>query len=123
MTRRTLLAFVALVSAGCSGTAPIANTDTAQSLLLKALENWKSGSKPAQLSSDSPAIKVSDYRWENGFELTKFEIATTTSKSGFDLRIPVDLWLKPPKGKPIREKAFYTVVTSPSITVIRDPES
>ena len=123
MTRRTWLALVAIGTAGCSGTSSNEDPQTAQSLLAKALETWKKGSEPAQLAADSPAIKVSDYGWENSFELTKFEIASTTSKSGFDLRFPVDLWLKPPKGKPIREKAFYTVVTSPSITVIRDPES
>jgi hypothetical protein len=123
MTRRHLLALFFIGSTGCAGTSSNNDADNGQSLLQKALDAWKSGNSPSQLASESPPVKVSDYRWETGFKLTKFEIATTPSKSGFDLRFPVDLWLTPPKGKPIREKAFYTVVTSPSITVIRDPES
>lgn len=99
------------VSAGCSGTCVRTKIRKPPRACLRKLETWRKGGEPAQLASDSPAIKVSDYRWENGSELTKFEIATTTSKSGFDLRFPVDLWLKPSKGKPIREKAYYTVVT------------
>lgn len=123
MTRRFLIVAFIAASAGCSGTSSQEASGTAQGLLSKALETWKSGKAASELASESPAAKVSDYRWESGYKLTRFEIAQAPSNAGFDVRFPVDLWLTPPKGKPIREKAFYTIVTSPSITVIRDPES
>ena len=123
MTRRTLFVAFVAASAGCSGTSSQEASGTAQGLLSKTLETWKSGKAVSELASKSPAVKVSDYRWESGFKLTKFEIAQKPANTGFDVRFPVELWLTPPKGKPIREKAFYTIVTSPTITVFRDPES
>ena len=105
---RTILFFSLLVTAaGCSGAPSTGDQSTAKDAVRTALEAWKSGGAAAGLASGTPAMTVSDYRWE----------------SGFDVRIPVDLWLTPPKGKPIREKAYYNVVTSPTLTVVRDPES
>lgn len=120
---RTILFFSLLVmAAGCSGAPSTGDQSTAKDAVKTALEAWKSGGAAAGLASGTPAMTVSDYRWESGFKLTKYAIADDTSKSGFDVRIPVDLWLTPPKGKPIREKAYYNVVTSPTLTVVRDPE-
>ena len=38
--------------------------------------------------------------------------------TGFDLKIPVELWLEDSKGKEVREKVKYTVSTKPARTVI-----
>jgi hypothetical protein len=64
---------------------------------------------------------VADPAWKAGFKLARYEVAEATSAVGFDLKIPVELWLQDPKGKEVREKVRYTVSVQPARTVLRSP--
>ncbi|HZW32843.1 MAG TPA: hypothetical protein VFF52_19165, partial [Isosphaeraceae bacterium] len=59
--------------------------------------------------------------WKAGFKLSRYQVAETARPAGFDLKIPVELWLQDPKGKAVQEKVKYTVSIQPSRTVIRSP--
>lgn len=108
---------------GCSGAPRMSDPDSARTVLQTVLEQWQSGGTSTSLLEGSPSVHVADYRWEAGFKLTKYKIAESSATSGFDRRYPVELWLTTPKGKPARETAIYNVATTPSLTVVRDPES
>lgn len=123
MNRTLLCLTMAVLAAGCSHDPAGGDAAEAENALKTALQAWQAGASASSLASGTPAMTISDYRWEAGFGLTNFEIGGTPSNSGFDLRFAVDLWLTPPKGKKFREKAYFTVITSPSLTIVRDPES
>ena len=109
--------------AGCGGAPGPGDPASARAALETALEAWKGGGTSQSLLDKSPPVHVADYRWEAGFKLSNYKIAESSATSGFDLRYPVELWLKTPKGKAARERAVYNVATNPSLTVVRDPES
>lgn len=122
---RRLFAVVLLSSlTGCGGGASSSSDpDSARAALETALAAWKGGETPESLLNQSPAMHVADYRWEAGYKLTAYTISESTATSGFDRRYPVELRLTNPKGKATKERAVYNVATSPSLTVVRDPES
>lgn len=123
MDRRRFAAWILLAIAGCGDAPAASDPDAARAALEAALEAWKEGGTPASLLERSPAVHVADYRWEAGYALQGYAIAESAADSGFDRRYPVELRLKTPRGRPSREKAVYNVSTSPSLTVVRDPES
>ena len=73
------------------------------------------------MNKGSPAIVVNDPSWTAGFKLSRYQVADTAGIAGFDLKIPVELWLEDSKGKTVQEKVKYTVSTKPARTVIRSP--
>ena len=124
MKRATFLLYLGLSGIwGCNTTPSTGDPDSAKAALETTLAAWKQGGSVAELVDKNPSIQASDYRWAAGFVLADFRVGEATSSVGFDRRFPVDLTLKNPQGKAIREKAFFHVTTHPAITVIRDPES
>ena len=119
MNRASLGLLILLGSTGCGGTPGGSDPDSARA----ALDVWKGGGTTLSLLEKPPSMHVGDYRWEAGYKLTNYKITESSAASGFDRRYPVDLWLTTPKGKALREKAVYNVAMSPSLTVVRDPES
>jgi hypothetical protein len=105
---------------GCGGSTP-ADPDLARATLTAALDAWRDGRTIDEVSSGSPPITVADPAWKAGFKLSRYEVASNTRPVGFDLRMPVKLWLEDPKGKPVEESAKYTVSVQPARTVIRAP--
>lgn len=124
MKRATFLLCLGLLGiGGCNSAPSTGESDSAKSALETTLSAWKQGETVTALVDKSPSIQASDYRWAAGFALVDFRVGEAASSAGFDRRFAVDLTLKNPKGKAIREKAFFQVTTHPAITVIRDPES
>jgi hypothetical protein len=125
-TRRSLAAawlaapLLAILPLGCGGQKP-ADPDQARATLAMALDAWKDGKTIDDVTGGSPPITVADPSWKAGFKLSRYQVAETTKAAGFDLKIPVELWLEDPKGKAVQEKVKYTVSVQPARTVIRSP--
>ena len=113
-------ALFAALPLGCGGSTP-ADPDLARATLATALDAWRDGRTIDEVTNGSPPITVADPEWKAGFKLSRYEVAETTRASGFDLRMPVQLWLQDPKGKAIEQKVKYTVSVQPARTVIRAP--
>ena len=111
---------MAVLPLGCGGSTP-ADPDLARATLAMALDAWRDGRTIDEVSNGSPPITVAEPAWKSGFKLSKYEVADTTRAVGFDLRMPVQLWLEDPKGKPVEESVKYTVSVQPVRTVIRAP--
>jgi hypothetical protein len=122
--RTVLTFFAALLFAsalpGCGGPQP-ADPDKARATLAMALDAWRDGRTIDEVTNGSPPIVVADPEWKAGFKLSRYQVAETTRVAGFDLKIPVELWLQDPKGKAVQEKVKYTVSVAPAQTVIRAP--
>ena len=111
---------LAVVPPGCGGPKP-ADPDQARATLTIVLDGWRDGRTMDQVTNGSPAIVVSDPAWKAGFKLSRYQVAATNRTAGFDLKIPVELWLQDSKGKDVQEKVNYTVSVQPSRTVLRSP--
>jgi hypothetical protein len=116
------LAAIAIAAglAGCGGQTP-ADPNEARATLSKALDAWRDGRTIDDVNNGSLSIVVTDPSWKAGFKLSRYQVADTAAATGFDLKIPVELWLEDPKGKAVQEKVKYTVSTKPARTVIRSP--
>jgi hypothetical protein len=117
---RLVALLLAALPLGCGGPKP-ADPDQARATLALALDAWRDGRTIDEVTNGSPPVTVADPAWKAGFKLSRYQVAETSRAAGFDLRIPVDLWLQDPKGKAVQEKVKYTVSTQPSRTVIRAP--
>jgi hypothetical protein len=105
---------------GCVGQAP-ADPDQARATLAMALDAWRDGRTMDQVTNGSPPITVSDPLWKAGVKLSRYKVAETANPTGFDLKIPVELWLEDSNGKARQEKVKYTVSVQPARTVLRSP--
>jgi hypothetical protein len=122
MTRPRKLSalFLLALPLGCGSPQP-ADPDQARATLTLALDAWRDGRTIDEVSTGSPPIIVADPLWKAGFKLARYQVAETTRAAGFDVKIPVELWLQDPQGKAVQEKVKYTVSTQPSRTVVRAP--
>jgi hypothetical protein len=111
---------LAALPLGCGGPEP-AQPNQARATLAIALDAWRDGRTIEDVTNGSPPIIVADPSWKAGFKLSRYQVADTARAAGFDLKIPVELWLEDTKGKAIQEKVKYTVSVRPSRTVIRSP--
>ncbi len=129
LPRNTLAAgLVAILAAGvmvpgCSGegqrAAPV-DPPRAREALRAVLDNWKDGGTPASLKSASPPIVVQDFDWEAGARLIEYRVLDDGKDDDANLRIPVELTLRDPRGKDVQKRVSYVVGTSPTITVFRE---
>jgi hypothetical protein len=110
---------VAAGLSGCGGQTP-ADPNLARATLSTALDAWRDGRTMDDVTKGN-SITVSDPSWKAGFKLSRYEVGETGRATGFDLKIPVELWLEDPKGKAVQEKVKYTVSVQPARTVIRSP--
>jgi hypothetical protein len=117
---RLAAVLLATLPLGCGGQTP-ADPDQARATLTLALDAWRDGRTIDDVTNGSPPIIVADPSWKAGFKLSRYQVAETTQTAGFDLKMPVQLWLQDLKGKNVEEKVKYTVSVSPARTVIRAP--
>lgn len=120
LSRCARVCFLLLMSAGCSGSQDIVDTDAAVQTLQSTLEAWKNGQSPTDLKSAAEPVVVQDPDWSNGAKLEAYEIIGEAKAEGPNLRCDVVLTLQRPGDKPVRTDAQYTVTTSPSRTVFRN---
>ncbi len=108
---------------GCSTGPPRAapvDAPEARKALRTTLEHWKDGGRPEALLTGSPSITVQDMDWEAGLDLAEYRVIDDGKNDDANLRIPVELTLRDPKGRPIQKRVTYIVGTSPSTTVFRE---
>jgi hypothetical protein len=115
-----LMALTLAAAPGCGRQQP-ADPDQARATLATALDAWRDGRTIDDVTNGHPPITVADPSWKAGYKLSRYQVAETARAAGFDLKIPVELWLEDPKGKPVQEKVKYTVSIQPARTVIRSP--
>jgi hypothetical protein len=109
-------------AAGCDGPTAAPDTtpeDTARKTLDSALEAWKKGETVDAVKKANPSIVVSDPRWKDGAQLTKYEVLGSGEPSGAERVFQVKLWLKGEGGKELQESVAYRVGTQPILTVFR----
>ena len=120
--RVCLVAALAVVFAGCSGSPhsdPV-DTDRARETLKLALDGWKNGEPPSALKDGSPSITVQDLDWLAGAKLVDYEVAGEGKAVASNLRVPVKLTIRPKQGKDVKKSVSYIIGTSPILTVFRD---
>ena len=113
---------VAALLPSCGGQTTAAPVDPgrAREALHTVLECWQKGDPIDALKSASPAIVAQDFDWMSGLRLLAFEITGDGQDDNANLRIPVQLTLRSPKGKELTKRVTYVVGTSPALTVFRD---
>jgi hypothetical protein len=115
------LAAVALtVSPGCSQQPPqAADPAQARQFLSSALDSWKGGGKPADLSSSTPPVHVLDRDWEKGTKVTDYEVQGEGSPLGAGVQYTVSLTLQNAQGKTAKKRVIYVVNTGDVISIAR----
>jgi hypothetical protein len=112
-------ALIVLSGCGAIPAAPAPDQDEAKQTLERALSAWQKGETVDVMARASPAIKVSEPKWERGDKLTTYELKGPGKPKGGQQAFHVTLTLKNAKGKQTKEMAEYRVVTRPYETVTR----
>jgi hypothetical protein len=112
---------LAALASGCKRASPAqaVDPDQGREALRTTLTAWKNGQSAEALRQQSPAISVSDPKWQSGHRLIRYEIAENGEVVGFDLHCRVLLVLQSPSGSQIEEKALFCVSTAPALVVVR----
>jgi hypothetical protein len=111
-----------LVLFGCSSSPPSSDAAKGKEILQTSLDSWKRGDSVQSLETGSPAIVFVDRQREK-HQLLDFEIDPSGQPSGFDVQFKVQLSLKSPDGKSLKQKAKYNVSTTSKFVVVRSDES
>jgi hypothetical protein len=115
-----LLVAVSTLSPGCSQQPPkAADPAQARQFLSSALDAWKSGGKPADLSSNKPPVHVLDRDWEKGSKVTEFEIEGEGRPLGAGVQHSVSLTLQNSAGKTSKKRVVYVVNTGDVVSIAR----
>jgi len=115
--RLAVLAATSTLS-GCGGSTPV-DVARADEILRSVLDAWKEGRKV-----DAPTAAadfIADPKWKQGYRLERFEIGADLRPAGLDVSCPVELWMRSPAGKAVREQVHYIVSTAPRRVVVRSP--
>jgi hypothetical protein len=121
LTGLLLLAAAAVALPGC-GSSVIPNADpvAAREGLVAALDAWQSGEAAEALARRTPPIHVADDDWHAGARLVKYELAGEGDFFGANYCCPVSLSLQTQSGRSVQKKIYYSVGTSPVLTVVRE---
>ncbi|HYH67852.1 MAG TPA: hypothetical protein VD866_24355 [Urbifossiella sp.] len=122
-SRAAALAAVILL-AGCSVgpklAAPV-EPDKARAALRTALDAWKAGKPIGSLTEASPPIVAQDFDWLAGAKLDDYAVLDD-KESDANLRVRVQLTVRPAQGAVAKKTVTYVVGTDPSLTVFRAME-
>lgn len=106
----------ALSDRDCSSSVDVSHADE---ILRAVLDAWSEGR-----NIDDPiagADYVAEPKWKQGYRLDRFEIGSDLKPDGLDVSCPVELWMRSPAGKAVRENVQYVVSRSPRRVVVRSP--
>ncbi len=121
MKRFTLfIALSACLVMGCGrGLDPAADPAVADKALQTALEAWKSGKSPQDLTKARPSIIMNEDDWRVGKRLLDFDMEKG-SVSGRQVRCRVRIRLQDKNDKTVDRDAVYIIDTVPQIVIVRD---
>ena len=129
--RRALLRRFCLAAAlggswlsGCAGSGasyPV-DPERARTTLRSALESWKRGDKIESLKAGSPPIVAQDFDWMAGARLDDYAVLDDGRAEDANLRVKVQLAVRPARGAAARKTVTYVVGTDPALTVFRAME-
>ena len=89
---------------GCGGPQP-ADPDLAKETLSIALDAWRDGRSLDEVTGGSHPSPWPIPRGKAGYKLSSYQVSEATKAAGFDLKIPVELSLQDPKGRPSRRRS------------------
>jgi hypothetical protein len=87
--------------------------------LQTALEAWKSGKSPEELTKMKPSILMNEDDWRLGKRLLDFKVEES-SLSGRQIRARVQIELQDKDGRKLDQRATYIIDTTPRIVIVRD---
>jgi hypothetical protein len=111
------VAFLSIV--GCSETPAQSDPSKAKEMIQQVLNAWKSGKTSEEWQQDPSKITAVDRHWQQGTKLLEFEIMGDPQPNGFDQQVVVQLSLQDKSGKKFKEKANYSVSTTPKLVIVR----
>ena len=115
----SLAAVVLAVSPGCSQSPPAAaDPAAAREFLSSALDSWKGGGKPTDLSTKKPPVHVLDRDWSGGSKVTAYELEEGRPL-GAGIQYPVSLTLQNAAGKTAKKRVVYVVNTGEVVSIAR----
>ena len=91
-----------------SGCGPKAELDRAEKVVRTALEAWKGGGSPQQLTDQ--AIEIVEPDWKAGYRLLDFQLKNASTQPQQGPRIVVVLTLQNRAGKKANKEVAYEVV-------------
>jgi hypothetical protein len=115
----------AVTLAGCSTGPKVAapvEPDRARAALRTALDAWKAGRPIGSLADASPPIVAQDFDWMAGARLDDYAVLDDGKAEDANLRVKVQLAVRPAKGAAARKTVTYVVGTDPALTVFRAME-
>lgn len=124
MTTNRLAALAVVLLAGCSVgpklAAPV-EPDKARVALRTALDAWKAGKPIGSLAEANPPIVAQDFDWLAGAKLDDYAVLDDQAADA-NLRVRVQLTVRPAQGAPAKKTVVYIVGTDPKLTVFRAME-
>ena len=120
---KRLALFIALTPClviGCGPSLdPAVDPAEADKALQTALEAWKSGKSPQDLTKSRPSIVMNEDDWRVGKRLLHFEMEKG-AVSGRQVRCRVRIKLQDKDNKAVDRDAVYIIDTIPQIVIVRD---
>lgn len=117
-----LAAIGLIVWSGCSQSPPpAADPAAARQHLSSALDAWKGGSQPADLSSKTPPVHVLDRDWTAGSKVTEYSLEEGRPL-GAGIQYPVSLTLQDANGKTAKKRVVYVVNTGDVVSIARQDQ-
>ena len=121
---RILLPLLALALAGCGGEPPpldMATTpEKSREVLVAALDAWKAGATPKELTARTPAVYLNDDSFARGVKLTDYKIEGEPKTFGTGLSYVLTLTLQDGAKPAAARKLAYRVVTRPNVSISRE---
>jgi hypothetical protein len=105
--RRGGTVFVVLLTFA-SGCGPKADLDRADKAVRAALDVWKSGGTPQQLTD--PAIDIAEPDWKAGYRLLDYQLKNASAQPQQGPRVVVVLHLQSRAGKKVSKEVAYEVI-------------
>ncbi len=115
-------ALAAAALAGCSSgpqTAAPVEPGRARAALAAALDAWKAGRPIDSLARDTPPVVAQDFDWMAGAKLEAYTLLDDGKAEDANLRVRVQLTVRPAQGGPTKKTVTYVVGTDPKLTVFR----
>ncbi len=116
-----MLPLLLCLAGGCSRWSyEDASPDKAGPALRTALEAWKSGKTPKDLTAQTPSIVMNEGDWEEGKRLVNFVMDEQGSMVGRQVRWKVQVKLQDRDGRVVDRKIAYIIDTTPRLVIVRD---